>query len=75
SSSGFSMLATQTSSQKALTPSLDHFDVVTRISDAVSINCVANLDHLCVELKSCPVSSQIESKSRAFLPNAFQMLK
>ncbi|GJT96402.1 hypothetical protein Tco_1091920 [Tanacetum coccineum] len=30
------MSATQTSSQKALTPSLDHFNVVTRICDAVS---------------------------------------
>ncbi|GJR61151.1 hypothetical protein Tco_1503313 [Tanacetum coccineum] len=31
SSSGFSMSTTQTSSHKALTPSLDHFDAVTRI--------------------------------------------
>ncbi|GJS65786.1 hypothetical protein Tco_0680350 [Tanacetum coccineum] len=51
------MLATQT-------PSLDHFDVVTRISDAVSTHCMPNLDHLRVELQSCLVSSQIESKSR-----------
>ncbi|GJW76005.1 hypothetical protein Tco_0137687 [Tanacetum coccineum] len=58
------MSATQTSSQKALTPSLDHFNVVTRICDAVSTHCMPNLDHLCLELQSCPVSCQIESKSR-----------
>ncbi|GJS77526.1 hypothetical protein Tco_0727407 [Tanacetum coccineum] len=56
------MLATQTSSRKALMPSLEHFDAVTRICDAVSTHCMPNLDHLRVELQSCPVSSQIESK-------------
>ncbi|GJV73975.1 hypothetical protein Tco_1493970 [Tanacetum coccineum] len=47
----------KTSSQKALTPSLDHFDAVTRICDAVSTHCMPNLDHFRVELQSCPVSS------------------
>ncbi|GJZ15830.1 hypothetical protein Tco_0551507 [Tanacetum coccineum] len=56
------MLDTQTSSQKALTSSLDHFDTITRICDAVSTHCMPNLDHLHVELQSCPVSSQIETR-------------
>ncbi|GKB35410.1 hypothetical protein Tco_0880352, partial [Tanacetum coccineum] len=36
SSSGFSISATQTLSQKSLTPSLEHSDAVTRNCDAVS---------------------------------------
>ncbi|GKB32744.1 hypothetical protein Tco_0872145 [Tanacetum coccineum] len=66
SSSGFSESATSTSSEKLLTSSLDHIDVVTRNCDAVSTHCMPNLDHLRVELQSCPVSFQIESKSRVF---------
>ncbi|GJU96602.1 hypothetical protein Tco_1321358 [Tanacetum coccineum] len=50
--------------------SLEHFDVITRDCDAVSTNCMPHLDHFRVELQSCPVSSQIESKSRVFPPNA-----
>ncbi|GJT07458.1 hypothetical protein Tco_0841920 [Tanacetum coccineum] len=44
--------------------SLEHFDVVTRDCDAVSTYCMPSHDHLRVKLQSCPVSSQIESKSR-----------
>ncbi|GKA14040.1 hypothetical protein Tco_0693686 [Tanacetum coccineum] len=61
---GFSESTTSTSSQKVLTSSLEYFDVVIRNCDAVSKHCVPNIDHLRVELQSCPVSSQIESKSR-----------
>ncbi|GJW13655.1 putative ribonuclease H-like domain-containing protein [Tanacetum coccineum] len=63
SSMDFSMSATLTSSQKILTSSLEHFDVVTRNCDAVSTNYMPSLNHICVKLQSCPVSSQIESKS------------
>ncbi|GJZ39786.1 hypothetical protein Tco_0586349 [Tanacetum coccineum] len=75
SSLGFSESATSTSSSKIMTSSLEHFNVVTRNCDAVSTNCVPYLDHLRVELQSCPVSSQIKSKSHVFPSNAFQMLK
>ncbi|GJW35925.1 hypothetical protein Tco_0058845 [Tanacetum coccineum] len=61
---GFSVSATLTSSQKILTSSLEHFDVVTRNCDAVSMNCMPSHYHLHVELQSCPVSFQIESKLR-----------
>ncbi|GKB66044.1 retrovirus-related pol polyprotein from transposon TNT 1-94, partial [Tanacetum coccineum] len=64
SSLGFSVLAAQTSLQKILTPSLGHPDAVTRNCDAVSTNCMPLCDQFRVELQSCPVSSQIESKSR-----------
>nr|GEU53838.1 hypothetical protein [Tanacetum cinerariifolium] len=65
-----SMSATLTSSQGILTSSLKHFDVVTGDCDAVSTHCMPYLHHLRVELQSCPVSSQIESKSRVFPLNA-----
>ncbi|GJZ81370.1 hypothetical protein Tco_0646364 [Tanacetum coccineum] len=55
--------------------SLQYFDVVTRNYDAVSTHCMPYLDHLRVELQSCPVSSQIESKSCVFPPYAFQNAK
>ncbi|GJT10960.1 hypothetical protein Tco_0858002 [Tanacetum coccineum] len=71
----FSLSATLTSSQKILTLSLEHFDVVIKDFDAVSTYCMPSHDHLRVKLQSCPVSSQIESKSRVFPPNTFQMLK
>ncbi|GJX52543.1 hypothetical protein Tco_0280912 [Tanacetum coccineum] len=61
SSSGFFKSATQTPSPKILTPSLDNFDAVIRICDAVSTICMPNLECLIVELQSCPVSSEIES--------------
>nr|GEY23974.1 retrotransposon protein, putative, Ty1-copia subclass [Tanacetum cinerariifolium] len=48
-------------------PSLDHFDVVARDFDTVSTHCVPNLDHLRVELQSCLVTSQIESKIANFV--------
>ncbi|GKA01477.1 retrovirus-related pol polyprotein from transposon TNT 1-94 [Tanacetum coccineum] len=49
------MSATQTSSQKALTPSLKHSDAVTRKGDAVSTLYIPNLDHLryMSEILSC----------------------
>ncbi|GKD21018.1 hypothetical protein Tco_1222721 [Tanacetum coccineum] len=58
---GFSVSATLTSSQKVLASSLEHFDVVTRDIDAVSMNCMPSHDHLRVKLQSCPVSSQIKA--------------
>ncbi|GKA49622.1 hypothetical protein Tco_0742695 [Tanacetum coccineum] len=70
---GFSMSATLTSSQKILTSFLKHFDVGTRNCDAVSTSCMPSHDHLRVKLQSCPISSQVESKSCVFPPNAFQI--
>ncbi|GJX08185.1 hypothetical protein Tco_0196117 [Tanacetum coccineum] len=58
------MSTTQTSSQRVLMPSLEDFDVV-------STHYVPNLDHLRVELQSCPVSSQIESKSTMLAMTCF----
>ncbi|GJZ47629.1 hypothetical protein Tco_0601461 [Tanacetum coccineum] len=59
-----SMSATLTSSQRILTSSLKHFDIVTRDCDAVSTNCMPSIDNLRVKLQSCLVSFQTESKSR-----------
>nr|GEX94762.1 phosphoglycerate mutase-like protein AT74H [Tanacetum cinerariifolium] len=70
-----SMSATLTSSQKILMSSLESFDVVKRNCDAVSTNCMPSYNHLRVELRSCPVSFQIESKSHVFPSISFQMLK
>ncbi|GJW69205.1 hypothetical protein Tco_0123629 [Tanacetum coccineum] len=60
---------------KDLDVSLEHFDVVTRKCDAVSMNFMPSCDQLRIELQACPVSSQIEYKSRVFAPNAFQNAK
>ncbi|GJX73683.1 putative reverse transcriptase domain-containing protein [Tanacetum coccineum] len=50
--------------------SLEHFDIVTGDCDAVFTNGMPSLYHLRVKLQSSFVSSQIESKSRVFPPNA-----
>ncbi|GJS63418.1 hypothetical protein Tco_0677982 [Tanacetum coccineum] len=75
SSLGYPESATLTSSQKVLTSSLEYFDAVIRNYGVISTNYVPYLDHLHIELQSCPVSSQIESNSCVLPPNAFQMLK
>ncbi|GJX89658.1 ribonuclease H-like domain-containing protein [Tanacetum coccineum] len=62
---GLSMSTTLKLSQRILTSSLEHFDVVIRDCDAVSTYCMRSHGHLRVKLQSCPVSSQIESKSRS----------